>query len=103
MVLSSRLATNNASPAGVIAIAMGPRPVATLLPTCEAAPVVKFMLYEVTFWSPWVVTHMKPVVGVVMVFFEVAQLFKMTANNQMNPASTKRDFMRIISSKVKKP
>jgi hypothetical protein len=99
MVLSSRLATNNASPAGVMAIAMGPRPVATLLPTCEAAPVVKFMLYEVTIWSPWVVTHMNPVVGVVM-WFEVVQLFKMTANNQMNPASTKRDFMRIISSKV---
>src|SRR5260370_6978800 len=100
MVLSSRLATNNASPAGVIAIAMGPRPFETLLPTCEAAPVVRFMLYEVTFWSPWAVTHMKPVVGVVMVFFHVAQLFKRTANNPTNPPRTQQDYTLITSSTV---
>jgi hypothetical protein len=92
--LSSRFTTNSASPAGVIAIAMGPVPVATLWPTCEVPPVLKFIWYEATSWSPCVVTHIKPVVGVVMALF--VQLFNATADNATNKADAKRGFMRII-------
>src|SRR5437667_4635774 len=95
MEIELPLARNKVLLSGVIAMADGPAPLGTLLPTCEAAPLVKFMVNEVTIWSPCVATHMKPALEE-PTLFELTQPVKVATIIIASTTGTQRDFMCIL-------